>query len=647
MIYYLIGVALFIFMLEQLVPGWKLPKVSTWVARVIFLNIVQVSIALLAGITWNKWMMGHSLLHTSDALPPLLAGFAAYFVNTFVTYWWHRARHANDTLWRLFHQLHHAPQRIEVFTSFYKHPTEMVFNSLLGSFVAYVVMGISIEAGAYYIMFAALGEMFYHSNLRTPHVLGYLFQRPEMHRIHHQRDRHECNYSDFPIWDMLFGTYENPRRIDEPQGFAGDKEQQFVDMLLFRDVHSLPGKTQPAPRPGQARRQVNAMIPDIDSRLSRNILKSISYGLPLAEVVPDHTYAQLETRLGELKRRYLELRISHGARELPFSNYLFYLILQSRHQEFDFKLRQGNSVVTNIHRFKSKGRIPSLTTLLLADAVNAKSELELKHPDIPQLDRHARDIERWLAAGNVMPPSERALRGLVEALERAAGEGRPLHLVSAVCPDYSHSSDAEGKPRYTFERVGDQPGLAGAKLVSAGQAVAELARARQVEIRHAILGGEFEYLSFNRNPATGETREGFLGKVERQLERIAGALPCPAATCSFFEMCGGEDGWHRAHGEIVQRLEQGDYGQTGLDYPALESIFLSRLPLYEKWFASQSREQIWASFVSQAAEYALMGKLFGERFDNFVVLAVDHYRMEPFYSFFATVPTLYIRTDYL
>ncbi|MBG6327745.1 hypothetical protein I5I24_31155, partial [Pseudomonas aeruginosa] len=200
------------------------------------------------------------------------------------------------------------------------------------------------------------------------------------------------------------------------------------------------------------------MIPDIDSRLSRNILKSISYGLPLAEVVPDHTYAQLETRLGELKRRYLELRISHGARELPFSNYLFYLILQSRHQEFDFKLRQGNSVVTNIHRFKSKGRIPSLTTLLLADAVNAKSELELKHPDIPQLDRHARDIERWLAAGNVMPPSERALRGLVEALERAAGEGRPLHLVSAVCPDYSHSSDAEGKPRYTFERVGDQPG---------------------------------------------------------------------------------------------------------------------------------------------------------------------------------------------
>ncbi|MGC3356753.1 sterol desaturase family protein, partial [Pseudomonas aeruginosa] len=76
-------------------------------------------------------------------------------------------RHANDTHWGLFHQMHHAPQRNEVFTSFNKHPTEMVYNSLLGSFVAYVVMGICIEAGAYFIMFAALGEMFYHSNLGT------------------------------------------------------------------------------------------------------------------------------------------------------------------------------------------------------------------------------------------------------------------------------------------------------------------------------------------------------------------------------------------------------------------------------------------------------------------------------------------------
>ncbi|MGV8604506.1 hypothetical protein ACV354_33960, partial [Pseudomonas aeruginosa] len=83
-------------------------------------------------------------------------------------------------------------------------------------------------------------------------------------------------------------------------------------------------------------------------------MKPISYAVSCSKKIPDHTYAQLETRLGELKRRYLKLRISNGAPELPFSNYLFYLILKSRHQESDFKLRQANSVVTNIHRSKSK-----------------------------------------------------------------------------------------------------------------------------------------------------------------------------------------------------------------------------------------------------------------------------------------------------
>ncbi|OOG89073.1 desaturase [Pseudomonas sp. A25(2017)] len=240
MIIYLIGVALAVLVLEHIIPGWKLPKVSTWFFRSMTLNIIQIAVALLAGVSWNKWMQGHSLFHLSASYSPLVAGFIAYFVNTFVTYWWHRFRHANNTLWRLFHQIHHAPQRIEVFTSFYKHPTEMVFNSMLGSAVAYVLLGISVEAGAFYVMFAALGEMFYHANIRTPHFLGYLFQRPEMHRVHHQRDRHECNYSDFPIWDMLFGTFENPKENFAPQGFSENKENRFVDMLLFKDVHETP-----------------------------------------------------------------------------------------------------------------------------------------------------------------------------------------------------------------------------------------------------------------------------------------------------------------------------------------------------------------------------------------------------------------------
>lgn len=140
-------------------------------------------------------------------------------------------------LWRGFHQIHHSPQRLEVITSFYKHPVEMVVNSIIGSLLVYTLLGLSLEAGAVYTLCTALGEFFYHTNVKTPRWVGFVFQRPEMHRIHHQHDRHRNNYGDITWWDMMFGTYENPEDWVHTCGFDDDKEQRLIDMLGFRDVH--------------------------------------------------------------------------------------------------------------------------------------------------------------------------------------------------------------------------------------------------------------------------------------------------------------------------------------------------------------------------------------------------------------------------
>jgi sterol desaturase/sphingolipid hydroxylase (fatty acid hydroxylase superfamily) len=55
--------------------------------------------------------------------------------------------------------------------------------------------------------------MFQHANLRTPRWLGYIIQRPESHGIHHERGLHAFNYADLPLWDMVFGTFRNPRTL--------------------------------------------------------------------------------------------------------------------------------------------------------------------------------------------------------------------------------------------------------------------------------------------------------------------------------------------------------------------------------------------------------------------------------------------------
>lgn len=224
------------FLLERILPGWKLPQVRTWPIRVIAVNLIQLSVVVLAGITWEKWLARASLFKFGS-LSPWLGGLFAYFIATFIFYWWHRWRHESDFLWLGFHQIHHSPQRLEVITSFYKHPGEMLFNSILGSALVYAVLGLSPKAGAVYTALTALGEFFYHTNVRTPRWIGFFFQRPEMHRIHHQYGRHKNNYGDITWWDMFFGTYENPRDWDDKCGFEESRENRLFAMLAYEDVN--------------------------------------------------------------------------------------------------------------------------------------------------------------------------------------------------------------------------------------------------------------------------------------------------------------------------------------------------------------------------------------------------------------------------
>jgi sterol desaturase/sphingolipid hydroxylase (fatty acid hydroxylase superfamily) len=240
MLLWILAAFAFCFVLERLIPGWRLPRVESWPARVIAINVVQLGIVLLAGVTWEAWLSRWSVFQLSAHVSPWAGGAVAYFLATFVFYWWHRWRHESDLLWLGFHQIHHSPQRIEVITSFYKHPLEMTVNSILGSLIVYTLLGLDLKAGAIYTAFTALGEFFYHTSVRTPRWIGYVFQRPEMHRIHHEYGRHRNNYGDIVWWDMLFGTYENPERFESTCGFDDAREQQLLPMLAFRDVHRAP-----------------------------------------------------------------------------------------------------------------------------------------------------------------------------------------------------------------------------------------------------------------------------------------------------------------------------------------------------------------------------------------------------------------------
>lgn len=234
----LIVIAAALIVVERIWPAHELPRVRNWWARVVFVNAIQLGIIVLAGFTWDRWLQAFSLFRLRDSFGPVAQGGIAYFVSTFVYYWWHRWRHESKFFWRLCHQLHHSPRRIELVTSFFKHPVEITLNSLLSSGLAYLLLGCTVEAGAIYTFLAALGEYFYHLNVRTPPWVGFLIQRPESHRVHHQFRHHTQNFGDLPLWDALFGTLHNPRNGPTHCGYDDWREDRFDDILAFRDVHA-------------------------------------------------------------------------------------------------------------------------------------------------------------------------------------------------------------------------------------------------------------------------------------------------------------------------------------------------------------------------------------------------------------------------
>ena len=179
-----------------------------------------------------------------------MGGLVAFVVTQFFQYWWHRLMHNSDRLWRWFHQMHHSAERLDVLGANYFHPLDIIGFSFVQSVVPYFVLGVSAEAALLSGFTGLFYALFQHTNVHTPQWLGYLIQRPESHSVHHGRGVHGFNYADFPLWDLVFGTFRNPREFHAETGFWDGASGRVLALLAGRDVSRPPAPpTSAAPMP--------------------------------------------------------------------------------------------------------------------------------------------------------------------------------------------------------------------------------------------------------------------------------------------------------------------------------------------------------------------------------------------------------------
>lgn len=223
--------------IESLWPARRFPPRKGWrwtgVGFLVLVGTIGTVVPLCFDPAWlarHRWLDGSALGVAGGTL-------VGWIVLSGAAYVYHRATHTVPLLWRLSHQLHHSPQRVDISGSVLFHPLEMVVQLLIQLSVTLIVLGLNPLAAALVAYIQAFYGMFQHLNVHTPQWLGYLIQRPEAHCVHHRLGHHSYNYGDLPLWDLLLGTFRNPRQFNGDCGFEAPQDRRLLAMLCFRDVN--------------------------------------------------------------------------------------------------------------------------------------------------------------------------------------------------------------------------------------------------------------------------------------------------------------------------------------------------------------------------------------------------------------------------
>ena len=220
---------------ETIAPGRELPKVEHSKLRGLAAFALYFYLASYLPLLWDNYLAEYQLFDLTE-LGAITGGLIGILLYEFGVYVWHRAMHKNDKLWKVFHQMHHSAERIDTYSAFYFSPLDMIGWTMLGSICLVLVIGLSPQAATVTILAANFLGMFQHTNIKTPTWLGYIVQRPESHTIHHAKGIHAYNYSDLPLFDILFGTFKNPKNYEYEAGFYHGASKRIWDMLLFKTV---------------------------------------------------------------------------------------------------------------------------------------------------------------------------------------------------------------------------------------------------------------------------------------------------------------------------------------------------------------------------------------------------------------------------
>jgi sterol desaturase/sphingolipid hydroxylase (fatty acid hydroxylase superfamily) len=211
----------------------------------VFAGLTTWLLSRLAG--WVDAHAVHALRAVMWARPLWLQAGVALVLGDFLVYWFHRACHRYEILWR-FHAVHHSAEHLDWLAAYREHPLDGIGTQTCLNLPG-IVLGLPFEAMGALVVLRGLWAVFIHSNVRLPvGPLRWILGAPELHHWHHLRTEQTAhNFANLaPYLDVLFGTYHRPEGPETyPLGIAQPWPKGYLSQL----VRPLLGSS-PSPVPG-------------------------------------------------------------------------------------------------------------------------------------------------------------------------------------------------------------------------------------------------------------------------------------------------------------------------------------------------------------------------------------------------------------
>ena len=182
-------------------------------------------------------------------------GFASIAMMDLVAYTLHYCQHKFPLLWE-FHRVHHSARVMHPLTNYREHPVDnALYAGGLGAATGVVTACVSamlgyvpseptvLGVGLFVLAYNGLGYNLRHSHvwLKWPGPLSYLFGSPAHHQVHHSYHPTHINKNFafmFPVWDVVFGTYQMPETdADVKFGLSEREDEEFTSCI---DLYLVP-----------------------------------------------------------------------------------------------------------------------------------------------------------------------------------------------------------------------------------------------------------------------------------------------------------------------------------------------------------------------------------------------------------------------